>query len=146
MNDYGIFCMECSIMVLADDPPPSPFTLPLQYLCFLFVLLIPFNVVWMWRELSCSELSAAECWTVTTVCMLAALKPSIKTGFLSCCCACQQTVFNAPNDLPDLSTVPSACLFLCQNLVLPPLSLLLHSSSDSLMRESWQSHPHDPRW
>lgn len=91
MNDYGIFCMECSMMVLADDPPalpPSP--LPLQFLCFLFVLLTPFGVVWIRRKLNLSKLSAAECLTVTTVCMLALLHR--QGSFFSCHCACQQTV------------------------------------------------------
>ncbi len=124
MNDYGIFCMECSMMVLADDPPPlpPPPTLPLQFLCFLFVLLIPFNVVWIWRKPNFSELSAAECLTVTTVCMLAVLKRSTQAGFLSCYCACRQTVFNVLNYLPAyLQYLPPVCL--CQNLVLPLLPL-----------------------
>lgn len=35
MNDDGIFCMECSMMVLADDPPPYlSLTLSVLSLCF----------------------------------------------------------------------------------------------------------------
>lgn len=122
MNDYGIFCMECSTMVLADDPLP-PLTLPLQFLCFLFVLLTSFNVVWIWRKLNISELSAAECWTVTIVCMLAVLKLSTEAGSLSCYCACQPTAFNVY--ITYLLIYSSACVFLCHSLVLPPFFFFL---------------------
>lgn len=119
-------------------PSPPLLTLPLQFLCFLFVLLTPFNVVWIWRKLNFSELSAAECLTVTTVCMLAVLKRSTQAGFLSCYCACQQTVFNVLNYLPAyLQYLPPV-------LSVPEPSSAsssssLHSSWDSPMRENWQN-------
>lgn len=36
LNDYGIFCMECSMMVLADDPLPSHSALTISVLSVCF--------------------------------------------------------------------------------------------------------------
>lgn len=36
MNDYGIFCMECSVMVLADDPPLPHLALTVSVLSICF--------------------------------------------------------------------------------------------------------------
>lgn len=105
MNDYGTFCMECSMMVLADDPTPPP---PCSYnfCCFCLFYWLPFFK--MLCESDITSRSLAECLTVT-LCVHAG--SSTQTGFLSCYCACRRTVF-----LNYLSV-------LCQNLVLPPLSL-----------------------
>lgn len=83
-------------------PPPSP--LPLQFLCFLFVLLTPFSVVWIRRKLNLSKLSAAECLNVTTVCMLAVLHRQ-GSFFLSLCMPT-----NSSNYLPAyLQYLPPVC-------------------------------------
>lgn len=52
-------------------------------------------------KLNVSELSAAECITVTTVCMLGSSEAfyTDRVPFLLLC-ACQETVFNFPNYLP----------------------------------------------
>lgn len=123
MNDYGIFCMECSVMVLADDPPPPPLS-PCPYnfcaFCLFYwppLMLCDSDVSW-----TLLSFSPAECWTVPTVCMLVALKRSNtgKGSFLVTVHA-NKTVFNLLNHSP--AYLQYLVCFLCQSLVLPPLSL-----------------------
>lgn len=112
--------------LMTPIPSPCPFNFCSFYFYFVFVIyffnLPPFGVVLLWHQLNFSKLSTAECWTVTTVCMLIALKCSTQARFLSCYCACQQAVFNFLNySLAYLQYHTPVC-FLSQCLVLLPLS------------------------
>lgn len=132
LNDYGIFCMECSMMVLADDPLPPHSALTISVLCLFYW---PFNVVWLWSKLNSSELSTAECWPVTTVCMLADLKPPTDRVPFFLLCMQSKSIY-----LPADLHLPSTCLLMCQSLVLPLLSLS-HTQTDSLSRHSRYTIP-----
>lgn len=53
MNDFGIFCMECSMMVLADPPPPH---LTLSVSVLPYFVSEPLLLLLIWSELNWSEL------------------------------------------------------------------------------------------
>lgn len=124
MNDYGIFCMECSMMVLADDPPLPPLC-PYNLCAFCLyywppLMLCDSDVRW-----NLSELSAAECRPVTTVCMLADLKPSTQsTTFFLVTVHANKSIYLYYS--PAYLQLSSTCLSLCQSLFFLFLTLILH--------------------